>query len=241
MGELTAEEFTRLVLLAAAPPDRVAEVVARLVGDQIAIGPLAAGPGKIASATALGTRGAVGVAVCEDDYWRQIVTVPIALRVKVQLAKQIFRYRGKVEVQIRFRLRLDPPCTVTVELEEVQKHHIRTAVDPGGVGARVIGWVGGVEETVAEQVLSYVKDLMSSPSFDAAMHIDVPGLLRRAWDADLVVQVAQPGLQQAETVRPGDPSPSDLPVDNSTITQVPGETVPPTGTSGSPDRSRRLH
>lgn len=209
MGELTAEQFTHLVLLAAAPPERIAGVVARLVGDQITIGPLAVGPGGIASATARGTRGQVRIASCGDDYWRQIVTVPIALWVDVQLAKQILHYRGKVEVQIRFRLRLDPPCTVTVELEEVQKLHIRTAVHPVGVGARLVGWVGRVDETVAEQILSYVRALMSSPGFDAAMHIDVMGLLRRAWDADLVVQLAQPNLPEPTTFCDGVRSSSD--------------------------------
>lgn len=189
MGELSPEQFTQQVLLAAAPPDRVGEVVARLIGDHITIGPLEVGPGGIASATAKGTRGQVRVGMCVDDYWRQMVTVPIALSIEVRLATRIVRYRGEVEVQTRFRLRLDPPCTVTVELEKVQRHHVRTTVDPLGVGARLIGWIGGVDEIVAEQVLCYVEDLMSSPEFATAMHIDVTGLMKRAWDADLVVEL----------------------------------------------------
>jgi hypothetical protein len=189
VGELSPEQFTQLVLLAAAPPDRVGEVVARLIGDHITIGPLEVGPGGIASATAKGTRGQVRVGMCVDDYWRQMVTVPIALSIEVRLATRIVRYRGEVEVQTRFRLRLDPPCTVTVELEKVQRHHVRTTVDPLGVGARLIGWIGGVDEIVAEQVLCYVEDLMSSPEFATAMHIDVTGLMKRAWDADLVVEL----------------------------------------------------
>jgi hypothetical protein len=187
VGELSPEQFTQCVLLAAAPPDRVGEVVARLVGDQLTIGPLEVGPGGLASATAKGTRGPVGVEKCVDDDGRQIITVPIALWVDVRLAKQVVRYRGMVEVQTRFRLRLDPPCAVTVELEQVQAHHVRTTVDPVGMGARLIGWVGGVDEIVAEQVLCYIRNLMSSPEFDAAMHIDVMGLMKRAWDTDLVV------------------------------------------------------
>ena len=188
-AELTPEQFTHRVLLAAAPPDRVGEVVARLVGDHLTIGPLEVGPGGLASATARGRRGQVRVAICDHDYWRQIVTVPIALRVDVRLAGQLVRYRGMVEVQMRFRLRLDPPCAVTVELEKVQKHSVRTTVDPVGFGARLIGWVGGVDEIVAEQVLCYVRNLMASPEFTAAMHIDVMGLMKRAWDAGLVVEL----------------------------------------------------
>ncbi len=189
MSELTAEEFTHLVLVAAAPPNRVGEVVARLIGDHITIGPLAVGPGGIGSATALGTRGEVLVASCSDTYWRQSVTIPIALRIAVQLANRTLHYRGAVQIQTRFRLRLDRPCTVTVEVEDVQERHISTVVKPDGAGARLIGWVGGVDKTVAEQVLIYAKTLLASAEFDTAMHIDVMGLLQRAWDADLVVRI----------------------------------------------------
>ena len=66
MSDLTAEEFTDLVLMAAAPPDRIGEVVARLIGDHIKIGPLAVGPGGIASAIARGKRGHVTVTSCAD-------------------------------------------------------------------------------------------------------------------------------------------------------------------------------
>lgn len=209
MNELTAEEFTHLVLIAAAPPNRVGEVVARLVGDHITIGPLAVGPGGIASATARGTRGPVHVASCVHTYWRQSVTVPIGLWIDVQLGKRTVHYRGAVQIETRFRLRLDRPCTVTVEVEDVQEHHIRTVVEPAGVGARLIGCVGGVDETVAEQVLTYVKNLITSAEFDAAMHIDVMGLLQRAWDADLVVQVAQPYLSESMPICDDDRLTSD--------------------------------
>lgn len=192
MSVLTAEEFTRLVLMAAAPPRRVGELVARLVGDHITIGPLAVGPRRMALATAHGTRGHVHVANCVDTYWTQLVTVPIALLIDVALGKRAVRYRGTAEVKTRFRLRLDQPCTVTVEIEPLHAGLIRTVVEPMGAEARLIGCVGGVDKIVAEQVLIYVRNLLASANFDAAMHIDVIGLLERAWDADLVIPLLTP-------------------------------------------------
>jgi hypothetical protein len=193
VGALTPEEFSHVVLGAAAPADRIGDVVARLIGSHITIGPLVVGPGGIATATARGIRGQVSVTSCTDADWRHVATVPIALRVTVRLGKRTLRYRGAAQVQTRLRLRLESPCTVAVEVEDVQEHHIRTAVEPLGASARVIGWIGGVDDTVAEQVLSYVKDLMASADFDAAMHIDVIGLMQRAWDADLVVDLRGEG------------------------------------------------
>lgn len=109
----------------------------------------------------------------------------------MQVGQRTVQYRGAVQVETRFRLRLDHPCTVTVEIEDLQQHHIRTVVEPVGVGARLIGCIGGVKDTVAQQVLIYVKDLIGSTRFDAAMHIDVMALMRRAWDANLVVQITE--------------------------------------------------
>jgi hypothetical protein len=191
VSELTPEEFTHLLLIAAAPPQRVGEVVARLVGDEITVGPIPVGPGELATATAQGVRGQVHVATLDDADWHQIVTVPIALSVELQLGSGSIRYHGAVQVQTRLRLQLERPCTVTVDIEEVAAHNIRTTVEPVGTAARIVGCVGSVDETVEEQVRGYVNDLMRSPEFEAALHIDVMTLMERAWDADLVVDVPE--------------------------------------------------
>jgi hypothetical protein len=187
--DLTPEEFTHLLLIAAAPPHRVGEVVARLVGDDFRIGPIPVGPGGVASATAYATRGQVHVAMSDDPDWHQIVTVPISLSVEVRLGNRAARYRGALQVQTRLRLRLTQPCNVKVEIDDLTEDDIRTAIEPIGTAARVVDCVGGVEGTVAEQVLDYVEDLMSRPEFDDALDIDVIQLMQRAWDAGLVVDL----------------------------------------------------
>ena len=105
----------------------------------------------------------------------------------MRVGQRTVHYRGAVQIRARFRLRLDHPCTVTVEIEDVQERHIRTVLTPLGVDAWLIRRVGGVNKIVAKQVLIYVRNLITSAEFDAAMHIDVRQLLQRAWDADLVV------------------------------------------------------
>ena len=189
MNDLSPEQFTHLVLIAAAPPHRVGQGVARLIGEEITIGPLHVGPGGMATATATGVRGQVHVAIAEDAEWRQIVIVPISLSVDVRIGGRTVRYYGAVQVQTRVRLRLEQPCTVAVDVEDIEARNIRTVITPVGFAARVVGRIGNVTETVAEHVLSYVRELVESQDFVAAMHIDVIGLMRRAWDADLVVQL----------------------------------------------------
>jgi hypothetical protein len=189
VDDLTPEEFTHLLLIAAVPPRRVGDVVARLVGDDFSIGPVPVGPGGVASATAYATRGQVHVAMSDDADWHQIVTVPISVSVQVQLGNRSGRYRGAVQVQTRLRLRLTRPCNVNVEIEDLTADNIRTAIEPVGAAARVVDCVGGVDVTVADQVLDYVEDMVSRPEFEAALDIDVIRMMQRAWDAGLVVDL----------------------------------------------------
>lgn len=187
MSTLTSDEFVRRALTAGAPPHRVSEVVARLVGDEIKIGPIPAGPCEAASANAIGVPGVVHAAPCDDALWDQIVTIPIDLSVLVEVAGGIARFHGPVQVQTRIRLQIDQPCDVVVHVDDVHAHNITTAVEAIGLSARLLGRLGRIDDIVADQVLAYVNDLIRSPDFEAALHIDVAGLLERAWEADLVI------------------------------------------------------
>jgi hypothetical protein len=187
MNILTTDEFVRRTLTAAAPPHRISEVVARLVGDKIKIGPISTGPCEAASATAIGVPGLVQAELCDDAVWHQIVTIPIELSVMVEVAGGIARFHGPVQVQTRIRLQIEQPCGVVVLVEDVQADNVTTAVEADGLSARIVGRLGHFDDIVADQVLTYVNDLIRSPEFEAALHIDVTGLLGRAWEADLVI------------------------------------------------------
>lgn len=189
MKTFTSDEFVRRTLAAAAPPKRVSEVVAQLVGNEIRIGPISAGPCEAASANAIGVPGTVHAELCDDAVWHQIVTIPIDLSVLVEVAGGIAKFRGPVQVQTRIRLQIEQPCDVIVHVEDVQPHNITTAVEGIGLSARLVGRLGRIDDIVADQVLTYVNDLIRSPEFESALHIDVTDLLGRAWEADLVINV----------------------------------------------------
>jgi hypothetical protein len=189
MKTLTSDEFVRRSLVAAAPPERVSEVVAQLIGDKIRIGPISAGPCEAATATAVGVPGDVRAELCDDEMWHQVVTIPIDLAVMVEVAGGVARFHGPVQVQTRIRLDIEQPCDIVVQVEDVELQNITSAVEADGLSARLVETVGHVDDIVADQVLTYVNDLISSSEFRAALRIDVTGLLGRAWEADLVISV----------------------------------------------------
>lgn len=187
MSTLTSDEFVRRVLAAGAPPQRVSEVVARLVGDKIKIGPIPAGPCEAVSANAVGVLGVVRAEMCDDELWDQIVTIPLDLSVHVEVAGGHAKFHGPVQVQTRIRLQIDQPCDIVVHVDDVHPLDVTTALEGSGLSASILGVLGSIDDLVAEQVVEYVNDMIRSPDFEAALHIDVIGLLERGWEADLVI------------------------------------------------------
>jgi hypothetical protein len=189
MAQLSHADFARQVLAAAAPPERVAAVIAQVLGDKFEIGPLHVGPAGIATATVVGTAGFVDATTCLDDGWDVNVAVPVSLSVWVRLAGKPARYRIALRVRTRFRLVLEQPCTVVVDFEDVRREHIDATVNPHGMPSRLIGWVGKINTQVGDQVVAYFNHLIASPEVFELCHIDVQELLRRAWASGLVIPV----------------------------------------------------
>ena len=94
-----------------------------------------------------------------------------------------------IDVVVRTRLRqiLQAPCTVLIDVEQVGKRDVYSHTAPKGVPARLVGWVGNINDAVAERVAGYINELIDSPRVVDIRRIDVAALLERAWAAGLVV------------------------------------------------------
>ncbi|KAA0024283.1 hypothetical protein [Antrihabitans cavernicola] len=191
MAELSHELFARRVLAAAMPSDRVSEVIGRVIGTSIVIGPLRAGPGGVAAVTAVGVPGPVAAEESSDPDWALRIQVPIRLSVHVVLAGRTARYLIDVVVRTRLRQQLEEPCTVVIDVEPVHKRDVYSRTAPKGAPARLVGWIGNINSEVAERVVQYINELIDSPRVATLRRIDVAALLGRAWAAGLVVDVPQ--------------------------------------------------
>ncbi len=189
MAQLTHADFARHVLTAAMPPDRVASVIAHILGDRIEIGPIRVGPAGVAYATVHGVPGVVDAAYCDDPDWTIAVSVPVSLNVRVHLAGRPARYRIDLNVRTRIRQVLEEPCTVIIEMDDVRRGDVDASVNPHGMPSRVLGWIGNINSQVGDQVVSYFNDLVSSPAVVEVRRINVADLIGRAWDAGLVVDI----------------------------------------------------
>ncbi|MBF6196267.1 hypothetical protein U3653_31270 [Nocardia sp. CDC186] len=182
--------FAREVLRSAARPERIAEVIADIVGDRIEVGPVQAGPGGLASVTATGWPGKVRAAACDGEEWDVALELPIRLRLRVDIAGVVGRFVATGRVRLRVGLVLEDPCGVFVRTEEVRQEHVDIKVRPVDRPARLLDRLADVRSMVVDHVVAYVGELLSSREISQMRRIDIAQVIDRAWEAGLILDPA---------------------------------------------------
>lgn len=188
MDELSLAEFAARVLGVSAAPDRIAGVIAQIVGDSVEIRNQRVGPNGIGIADAVGAPGEIEAFRSSNADWDVEVMVPVRLRVKVRLAGTVVRYRIDVRVHTHIRLVPVPPCAVFVDIADIGREHVHADIDPNGMPSRILGRIGKINSVVGDKVVAYINELFESPEVLALRRIDVARMIDRAWDAGFVVE-----------------------------------------------------
>ncbi|WP_039801458.1 hypothetical protein [Nocardia araoensis] len=194
----TAEQFTRAVLRAAAKPERIASVVTLVVGDRIEAGPIRVGPARLAVAAVEGRPGIVRAGPCEADGWDVGVEVPVMLRLRISMIGVVARFAGAVAVRMRFALVPQDSCTLLVHTEEVGTEHVDVEVLPLNRAAELIHRIGDIRGVVADHIVAYLRELLTSREVLELRRIDVADLIDRAWDSGLLIPPAFSGRADVE-------------------------------------------
>ncbi|MFF3228367.1 hypothetical protein ACFYV7_36615 [Nocardia suismassiliense] len=178
--------FADNLLRAATRPERIAEVVAEIIGDHIETGPIAVGPGGFFSAIAAGRTERVQVAPSETDCCEMAVLVPVTLRIQAGLGGISAHYLAAASVRTRVTLVPDAPCALVVRHRLISREDVVTKVRAQNVLARLTEPFARLNSLVADQVVAYVNNLMISPRVRELSRIDVAEVIERAWDTGLV-------------------------------------------------------
>lgn len=161
-GEFGRRFFERIVTAR-----RIGEVVDRMAGRPIEIGPLRTGPGDRATVT---VRGAIGTpllaerapAGAGDEYHRFDLLLPVGLDITVRVLKAN-RYRAEVEIPLLLTARAAEPLQVVIDPFPPTPEELRLRFKAEGMRAATLGALAGIKKQVLSRVLGVVHRELSRP------------------------------------------------------------------------------
>ena len=155
-----------------ATPARAVGVISDLLGDTVAFGPVPAGPGGMAVATAQGRiRRMKAVA---DAPTHVTVTVPVELDLAVELGRRDVPVEADLEVRIGLAACLAPDGSeVIVEVDTLGPADIDVVTRASGVGGVLVRRLGDLDHEIRHHVIAWVTDLLQRPEAGEARRIPV--------------------------------------------------------------------
>ncbi|MFE7799824.1 hypothetical protein [Nocardia sp. NPDC057440] len=168
-GEFGRRFFARIVTR-----ERVFDVVERLAGRPIEIGPLRTGPRNSATVTVRGSVRVPQLADRSDDAVSFDLVVPVSLDITVEVLKAN-RYRADVEIPLVLTARAADPLLVVIDVPPPDSSDIRLEFKASGMRAATLGALAGIRKQVVAQVAGVVRQELADSSgrtIDVAARID---------------------------------------------------------------------
>jgi hypothetical protein len=157
---------------ALATPARAKSVVSDLLGPTLDFGPVPAGPGGMATATAHGRVGRLSAESTAATHVR--VTVPVRLDLAVVVGRREIPVDVTLSVRIGLGACLAPGADeVVVEVDELGPGDIDVDTRASGVGGVIVRRLGDIDNEIRHHVIHYVTELLARPEAVAARHIPV--------------------------------------------------------------------
>ena len=173
------ERFFDLVVTA----DRLTDSVAGLAGRPLEIGPVGAGPGKIARVTVTGQVGKPAARRVDGEPLRFEVALPLEIDLLVELPGQDARFHGTVTVGLALTVRAAPPLRLVFDVEPAVPDNVEVDLVADGMRAGLLRAAAGLDEEMKRYVVRYVNSELGSDRARRAREVDLLARIDRAWSA----------------------------------------------------------
>jgi hypothetical protein len=183
VGQVSYAEFGAAFVEHAVSAERITEVLARITGDRITVGPVAAGPGGAARATVVGALAPPELTRTGTEPLGYDVRLPVTVALSVDVAGSTHRYDGTLEVRFALEVRTEAPLTIVVVPARVSSRDVRVDIGGKGLRAKAVAALGDLEGEVRREVAAYVNQRMEGEDAAAATRIDLLPLMASAWAA----------------------------------------------------------
>jgi hypothetical protein len=161
--------------------DRVMESINRVLGEDIHLGPIGAGPGrKVAKVTANGTFGkAYGEALTDVVGYK--VNLPVNVAFDLDLGVDVLRFNSEVLLPLRLTMELVEPLTILWHITPPHPDDVVMTVESDSRRATVLQKVVGLDDELRRFIVRFVDRELDKPHVRKAMRIDLVTLIDNAW------------------------------------------------------------
>lgn len=193
---MTYADFGEAFLRKVVHRRRVLEVVERVLGEKIELGPIGAGPGrKFARVHATGWfQPMSGVEIPGPDIAFRVI-IPVDVDFAIEIARDVNRFRARLLVPVTITLRLEPPLDLLVDVLLPEEDEVSLQVETDKRRSAVLQRVAGLENELRRFMMRVMEKEFAKPHIQRIMRVDLLQLVDDTWP-DLV-----------ERLLPDDPPP----------------------------------
>lgn len=176
--EAFGERFLRDVLHL----ERILQSVDRILGDDLRLGPIGAGPGrKVATLTVAGTFMPSYGEALPGPMVAYKVTVPVDVTFEVDLHIDVHRFHAEVLVPLGIVLRLEEPLTVVWDLIEPQEDELVVTIKSDARRSAMLQKMAGLDAELRRFLLRFVQKELDKPHVRKARRINIAEVIDGAW------------------------------------------------------------
>ena len=176
--EAFGERFLRDVLHL----DRVLQSIDRILGDDLRLGPIGAGPGrKMATLTATGTFMPTYGEALPGPLVAYKISLPVDVTFEIDLHIDVHRFHAEVLVPLGVVLRLEEPLTVVWDLIEPREDELVVNIKSEARRSAVLQRMAGIDTELRRFLLRFVQKELDKPHVRKARRINIAEVIDGAW------------------------------------------------------------
>jgi hypothetical protein len=171
------EQFFRL----AVTPERILGAVSGLSGDTFEVGPMGAGPGRLAKVSASGQIGQPTLTPADGPDVAFQLALPVDVRLLVDLGIDVHRFHADVMVSLRLVARAAKPLLVVIDVDPPTRDDVTVEIHGESMRASLLGMVAGIDGELRKQIARFVARELGKPALRKARQIDIAARMTKAW------------------------------------------------------------
>jgi len=160
--------------------DRVLAGVNVMAGQQIDVGPMGVGPGRVVKVTARGEIGTASGNRVSDDPVAFSVLLPAALEFAINLGVDTHRFTAELAIPLVLTARARPDLAIVIDVTPPRAADVGCELRAQGLRASITQYAANVEGELKRFVAKYVAREIEKPYVVKARTIDVSGAIDKA-------------------------------------------------------------